>query len=562
MVQRIDVPGQGVIEFPAEMSDDQIAAAISSMGQPQPAGQTAPAAAPSTAQGGGVGQSITDRLRYINDIMTLGGYDRLVGAAKSAMGGGPYAQTSQEEIAKTRAAREGLSTGEQIGYGLLGAAPLAAAGGIVGGIGRGLSSLGAESAGAALSRAASTAAPTLAQRAGVGAAEVGLQGAAEAAIKGQDISGGATTGMGIGAAIPAALSVAGRVVSPIARQLTPNQQRLAEEARARGLELTPAQATGSRSAQFFESQLRDLPGGAMSPRLRQQEQLQRKVLQEAGVDAPFATPEAISAGFQSIGKRFDDVLANRTVRLDDDFGESVLDAFNRYNNRLNANVRPIFKSQVEGLLSESRAIDGVRAGVLRSDLATLERQYKGDPSLRAAVGGLRKAVDGAIDRSLPQQQVAALRRAREQYKNLSRIDEVMSRAGPQAESGMIPFTQLNNLIKQRQGSISRGVSAASPEMATLSQIGSQFFREPPSSGTAQRNYINALLTGGIGAGSFVAGGIPGLAAAVGTPLATNAIYNTPLVRQWLSQQAGRRLEDVPQRLLTGGGTSALGFLGE
>jgi hypothetical protein len=518
--------------------------------------------APAPTQGGGVGQAVTDRLRYINDVMTLGGYDRLVGAARSAMGGPSFQQASQEEIAKTQAARQGLSTGEQIGYGLLGSVPLAAAGGVVGTLGRGLSSLGAESAGAALSRAASTAAPTLAQRAGVGAVEVGAQGAAEAAIRGQDISGGAATGAGVGAALPVALSGVGRVISPIARQLTPPQVRLAEEARARGLELTPAQATGSRAAQFFESQLRDLPGGGMSPRLQQQQQLQQKVLQEAGVDAPFATPEAIASGFQGIGKTFDDVLAGRSIQLDDKFGDSVLSSFNRYNNRLDANVRPIFKSQVEGLLSEGRAIDGVRAGVLRSDLATLERQYKGDPSLKSAIGGLRRAVDEAIDKSLPKAQVETLRRAREQYKNLSRVDEVMSRAGPQGESGMIPFSQLNNLIKQRQGSISRGVSAASPEMATLSQIGSQFFREPPSSGTAQRNYINALLTGGIGAGSFVAGGIPGLAAAVGTPLATNAIYNTPLVRQWLSQQAGRRLEDVPQRFLAGGGQAGLGLLGE
>jgi hypothetical protein len=296
--------------------------------------------------------------------------------------------------------------------------------------------------------------------------------------------------------------------------------------------------------------------------LQQQEQLQKLVLREAGIDAPFATPEAITSGFQNVGQRFESALAGRKIELGDTFGNDIVETLKKYSNRLDTNVKPIFRAQAEGLLSEGRVIDGVRAGVLRSDIAALERSYKNDPELKRALGGLRRAVDNAIDQSIPNSVVPELRRAREQYKNLSRINEVMSKAGPQAESGLIPFTQLNNLIKQRQGTVSRGVSAASPEMSKLSQIGSQFFREPPSSGTAQRNYINALLTGGIGAGSFAAGGLPALVAALGTPYATNVLYNTPLARQFLTQQAGRRLDQVPQQFLAGGGQTTLGLLGE
>lgn len=507
-------------------------------------------------------QAATERLRYVNDVMTLGGWDRLQAAARTALGGAPFQQALTEERAATQAARQSLSVPEQIGYGVVGAAPLAAGGGVLGLLGRGASAVGAPTTGAALTQAATTAAPTLAQRAGVGAAEVGLQGAIEAALKDQNISTGATTGAALGAALPVGLSAVGRAISPIRSQLTEPQQRLAQQAADRGIQLTPAQATGSRATQFLESQLRDLPGGAMSPRIQQQEQLQRLVLQEAGIPGNFATADALETGFRSTGRQFDEILRGKNVELGNEFTNKVVSTLDRYTNRLDANVQPIFRSQAEGLLREAGAIDGVRAGVIRSDLARLEREYKNQPSLRSALGQLREAVDDAISASLPRAQRQDLKDAREQYKNLSRLDEIMSRAGPQAESGMIPFVQLNNLIKQREGSISRGVSAASPEMRTLSQIGATFFREPPSSGTAQRSYINTLLTGGIGAGSFMAGGLPGLAAAVGTPMATNLIYNLPPMQRLLSQQAGRALETMTPQVGTAFGTAGLGLLGQ
>jgi len=517
---------------------------------------------PATEQPKSLTQAATDRLRYVNDVMTLGGWDRIQAAARSLVGGTPFQQAYQEEAGRTRAARESLSVPEQIGYGLVGSAPLAAAGGALGLLGRGASAVGAPTASAALQQAATVAAPTLGRRAAIGAAEAGLQGATEAAIKGQDIGTGAATGMALGAGLPVALSAAGRAISPLRSQLTTSQQQLAQEAAERGLQLTPAQATGSRAAQFFESQLRDLPGGGLSPRPQQQQALQEQALRSAGVFAPDATPGNIAGGFSRIGQEFDQILTGRNVRFDKQFDDGVTDAIREYGNTLPRDVRGIFRSQVEELFNQPRSLDGRTANNLRSNLSRLEREYKNEPRLQAAISALREQVDKAISRSLPEEARKQLRTARNQYKNLSRIDEVMSRAGPQAESGQIPFVQLNNLIKQRSGSVSRGISAASPEFEKLAQIGSTFFREPQSSGTAQRNYITALLTGGIGAGSLLAGGLPGLAAAVGTPLATNLVYNRPLMQRLLSQQAGRALERVPQQAMTGAGTAGIGLLGQ
>lgn len=497
-------------------------------------------------------KAVYDRLRYMNDILSFGAWDKLQAAAKAFGGNTQYADQLARERAATAASTAGLGTAEQIGYGLLASAPLAAVGGL----------------GGAATRAVGLGAPTMPAtvggRIGAGIAEGAAQGALEALGKDQSVTGGATTGAALGGAIPLAAAGLSRVVSPITSQLTAPQQQLAREAADRGITLTPAQATGSRATGFFESQLRDLPGGAMSPRLEQQQLLQRQLLNQAGIFEDFATPAAIENAFNRTSQDFQNILAGKQVQFGTNYGQRIVDTVNQYTNRLDANVKNVFINQARDLLREGQVIDGVRANTIRSDLAALERNYRNQPELRAALGSLRNTVDDAIDGSLSGAEREAMREARGQWKNLWRLDEVMNRAGAQSESGNVPFVQLNTLLKQKAGSAAKGIESATPEFKQLAQIGAQFFREPPSSGTAQRNFFTSLV-GGAGAGGLVAGGpmaaAGSAAAALATPYAANLIYNTPLMRAYLSNQLGRPIERVGpagQSALTGAGLGLLG----
>jgi hypothetical protein len=506
-------------------------------------------------------KAVYDRLRYMNDVLSFGSYDKLQALAKSYVQGGSYQEQLARERAATQASTAGLGTAEKIGYGLIASAPLAAVGGL----------------GGAATRVAGLGAPalpaTVGGRVGAGIAEGAAQGAVEALGRDQGLTESALTGAAIGGAIPAVAAGVGRVISPIANQLTPSQARLAQEAELRGIELTPAQATGSSRAAFLESQLRDLPGGAMSPRPQQQEILQRATLAQANIAGDFATPQAINDAFRRTGNDFDNILANKNIFLDKTLQSDIQNVVNQYSNRLDANVSNIFKSQaneISNLLPSKVsgnarvAITGEKANNIRSDLAKLERSYKGNDQLRSALGGLREAVDDAMERSLSGADRAALREARGVYKNIYRLDDVMSRAGPQAESGNIPFVQLNNLLKQKSGSVSRGIESATPEFKKLAQIGSQFFREPPSSGTAQRTFWTGLLGGGT-AGGLVAGGpdaaAAALAAGVGIPYAANILYNTRAGQAYLKNQLGRPIEEIgpeARSALTGAGLGLLG----
>lgn len=522
--------------------------------------QTVQQPAPLTPTQAGV-KAVYDRLRYMNDVLSFGAYDKLQALAKSYARGGSYEEQLARERAATQASTAGLGTAERIGYGILASAPLAALGG-VGGVAARAAGLGAPSIPA-----------TVGGRVGAGIAEGAAQGALESIGRDQGLTESSLTGAAVGGAIPIAAAGVGRIISPIANQLTPSQMRLAKEAEARGIELTPAQATGSSRAAFLESQLRDLPGGAMSPRPQQQEILQRATLAQANIAGDYATPQAINDAFRRTGNDFNNILAGKNIFLDTRLESDIQNVVNRYSNRLDANVSNVFKAQADEIsrMLPSRmsgnaqvAITGEKANNIRSDLARLERSYKGNDQLRSALGGLREAIDNAMERSLSGADRQALREARGVYKNIYRLDDVMSRAGPQAESGNIPFVQLNNLLKQKSGSVSRGGESATPEFKKLAQIGSQFFREPPSSGTAQRTFWTGLLGGGTGAG-LMAGGLTGaagaLGAGIGIPYGANILYNTRAGQAYLRNQLGRPIEEVSpaaRSALTGAGLGLLG----
>ena len=125
MAQLIEVPGQGVVEFPDNMSDAQISEAIRrSMGARPPAAQAAPGGmvpalpmdtgvsapaapampAPVVPAEKGVLQSVDDRARWLANFVTLGFADKLAAKADEALGRGTYEQNLAKERLKSASA--------------------------------------------------------------------------------------------------------------------------------------------------------------------------------------------------------------------------------------------------------------------------------------------------------------------------------------------------------------------------------------------------------------------------------------------------------------------------
>lgn len=506
----------------------------------------APVAAPAAQS---IQQSIANRLKYINDIATMGYWDKISAGLRSAAGGPSYEEALKQERAQTKAAGEQLGTAEKVLYGAAGMAPLALAGGPLGIAAKTAGSvMGGGRAAAALARMAAPS--TTVGRVAAGAAEGAGLGALEAAGRDTDIATGAALGGAIGAGVPAAFAGAKRLISPVRAAPSAATKELIDAAEKAGITLTPAQKSGSRALTAIESQLRDLPGGGASPRIAQAEQLNRRALESAGIRGEsLASTDVLGAGFDKLSAELPSLLP-RTVRISADLTKKVTQAVDDYSGDLSSNVKGILLSRANELIDKKGSIvSGNEMAKTRSALGELQRRYAAiNPQLSVALGALRRAVDEEIDRALPTDAArSALRDWRGKYQNLSRIDEVMKSAGNQSLTEQIPFKKLENLIKRKRGAYAtgKGVSSATKDLSELAKIGSYLESTTPSSGTAQRNWVTDIITRGAGAGAgFSLGGIVGsVIGGAAAPYAANLAYNNPLTQKYLTNQLAGRLSN-------------------
>jgi len=167
-------------------------------------------------------QSATERLRFFNDILTMGGWDKLQAAAKAAAGQGKYADLVTQERAKTSTAQQGLGTAEEIALRTAGIAPLMLTGGLFGAGARALEAAAPTAAATQVARAAASPVTT-GGRIATGASEGALMSAAEAAGRDYSIPEAAATGLLLGGALSGLGSIASRNVTPLSTATLRNQ---------------------------------------------------------------------------------------------------------------------------------------------------------------------------------------------------------------------------------------------------------------------------------------------------------------------------------------------------
>jgi len=167
-------------------------------------------------------QSATEKLRFFNDILTMGGWDKLQAAAKAAAGQGKYADLATQERAKTSTAQQGLGTAEEIALRTAGIAPLMFGGGLFGAAARGAEAFAPTAAATQVARAAASPVTT-GGRIATGASEGALMSAAEAAGRDYSIPEAAATGLLLGGALSGLGSIASRNVTPLSAATLRNQ---------------------------------------------------------------------------------------------------------------------------------------------------------------------------------------------------------------------------------------------------------------------------------------------------------------------------------------------------
>ncbi|MBS0219135.1 MAG: hypothetical protein JSR91_00185 [Proteobacteria bacterium] len=384
------------------------------------------------------------------------------------------------------------------------------------------------------------------------------------------VQGGATgltdspaAGLAAGIAVPGVMGAARFMRAPVRNALSPQEANLVAAAQREGIDLTPAQITGSPNLRGLEETAARLPlanGPMQGAYQTQRRQFNRAVLQRAGVDADSASPEVMDQAFRTAGQTFDDLASRTTLNIDPQFGGDVRQVVHDYGRRLPTDVAPVFRSYVDDLEPLMQAAAPGQAGSnlpattstlnpqvagdtylrIRSDLTRRIRSSQNNPYLQEALGGLVDALDGAMERSSTPQLQQAWQEARQRYAALMTIDKAMQ-GGTQASRSAadIPFGAFSNAVKAGDKA---GFASGRGQFNELSRIGDFLGPRIPNSGTPERQFWTNLLTAGTSMGAGIPLlGLPGAAFATATPYLASRFYNSAAGRNYLTRQ----LTDAP-----------------
>jgi hypothetical protein len=356
--------------------------------------------------------------------------------------------------------------------------------------------------------------------------------------------------------------VARRIATPF--PISADRQHLVDVLRREGVELTPGQSTGRNSLRYAEG---ELGGGRVAQIMDDQaEQFTAAALRRAGINANRATPDVIDDAFTRLGNEFDGLAARNNLPPDPRIATDVAAVVTDYTNLVPQTARaPAIQGLAQDMLAAAQnGLPGNQYQAITSRLARMVRNTT-DPQTRAALNGMRDALDDAMERSLRatgSPDAGALRNVRNQYRNLMVIEQAATGAGENAAQGLVSPSQLRNATVSKQGR--RNYARGDGDFAELSRAGEATMKALPNSGTAGRTAARNLGTGittilgtmlGGATGNLPLTALGGLAGAAAPSALGRAMLSGP-GRAYLSNQvfAGARNLTPAQRALI----SALG----
>ena len=345
----------------------------------------------------------------------------------------------------------------------------------------------------------------------------------------------------------------------------PERSRQVGMLQERNVPLTPAAETGSPFLSTMESVMKFLPTSAtraVSAEDLQQRGFTRAVFKQAGLDSDIATPEALRQGRTKLGKEYDDLEAQTTFKGDEQTFDDLLRNEQDYVVGFPDTIKPIYKARVDEILKYAageKTGDGSTYKRLQSALSeeASRAERSTDPSAGyygEAMRGLQRILESTMERSAGSPELKdKWRDLNRRYSVFSRIEDAMGAAGQEKlGTGFIPPAQLAAAERRRIGP--QQYAEGGTDFTELVRAGASVIPNPvPNSGTAQRSFVQNLLTGARSSAAPTAaggalGGVLGfdpvsILAALGGPYATSKGYygrKIPLpVLGLLGAQAGR-----------------------
>lgn len=340
------------------------------------------------------------------------------------------------------------------------------------------------------------------------------------------------------------------------RTITPVGGDAAKAAHVQALEregvtaLTAGQKSGNKALRWAEAVAADTPGAAKKAELintQAAEQFTAAALKRAGVSANRATPDVINTAFDTLGKQFDDIASRNFMKVDGQLRKELTDALRAYTDLVPPSQQaPFINRIVKDIGNTSPGTGGGIAGdvyqALRSRVEMLRRGAARDPQVSSALGGVRDALDNAMQRSVAPKDAKQWRTIRTQYRNLLTIEKAAAGAGENAALGLISPAQLRTAAKTQNA---RAYSRGKSDLGNLGRSGEAVMKPLPQSGTAPRAAFNDMFAAGGAATGAMFGGAPGAAVgAIAGPIVRGGTARAVLSRPVQNYFSNRVMDDA------------------
>lgn len=342
----------------------------------------------------------------------------------------------------------------------------------------------------------------------------GISGAASAGLVNPE---DAKTGGVVGAALPPALKTAGwagqkagQLVRAAIPKALPEVAALAERAGQLGIDIPADRLVNSRPLNAAASSLNYIPlSGRAAVEDKMYGQFNKAIARTIGQDTDNMA-QALRNASKDLGAQFDKVLTNNRVKVDPQFMTDLADAANKATNELGKDGASIIGKQVDDIINKAATgeIDGQAAYNIKK---TLDRIGNRNSPEAYYARDLKKALMGALNRSLGPDEAAAFAKVRQQYGNMLDLEGLV----PNGAEGGLSVGRLANM---------KGIG--NKDLQELADIAGQFLKTRENAhGAAQR-----VVLGGVGATAAGMGAAPYVAGAMATGRGANALLKSQAMK--------------------------------
>lgn len=368
-----------------------------------------------------------------------------------------------------------------------------------------------------------------------------VQGAVSTGLTDGDLASGALGGAA-GNAVGAGL---GRAIQPLRDNVgSAVRQGYTNLLQKSGIDdLTLGQMTGGKGFETVDSVLANLPFTAGTARDTAEGQLKKftkAAAAKAGIDADLLTPQVREAAEKGFSEKYKNLIKNEVINIDDDVLADVANIAANQIDKLPTNVKPVVQSYLRDIVQSGGQLTGDAYQQARSQLSSQAKSMSSsDPFTANVLRNIRNSLDNAAERSLPDAKKGAWKEVNRQYGNYKTLQKAASRVSNDSLEGLIsPSSLLSAVETANKGKSQAGYG----DLYDLARAGRSVLTDTvPNSGTAQRQLVQQLLTGGgIGAGTYGLTQDPqtALAAGVGTialPKLAQTALNSNAGKQYLTQ---------------------------